>query len=58
MLDYRLFLAYHTDGKEYTRTGMSKNLASCLRKQPAESIEDDQHFSLHLLVLTCYPSDY
>ena len=45
-------------GKEYTRSGMGKHLASCLTKQPAESIEDDQRFSLHLLVMTRYPSGY
>lgn len=45
-------------GKEYTRSGMGKHLASCLTKRNDESIEDDQHFSLHLLVMTRYPSDY
>ncbi|MBE0501863.1 MAG: hypothetical protein IBX47_10510 [Desulfuromonadales bacterium] len=45
-------------GKEYTRSGMSKHLASCLTKLPAESIIDDEHVSLHLLVTTRYPSGY
>lgn len=45
-------------GKEYTRSGMSKHLASCLTKQPAESLRDDEHFSLHLLVMTRSLSDY
>lgn len=44
--------------KEYTRSGMGKHLASCLTKQPAESIMDDERVSLHLLVTTRYPSDY
>jgi len=44
--------------KEYTRSGMGKHLASCLTKQPAESIMDDERVSLHLQVITRYPSDY
>jgi hypothetical protein len=45
-------------GKEYTRSGMGKHLASCLTKQPEESIMDDELFSLHLQVTTRYPSGY
>jgi hypothetical protein len=45
-------------GKEYTRSGMGKHLASCLTKRNDESIEGDQRFRLHLLVMTRYPSDY
>jgi hypothetical protein len=45
-------------GKEYSRSGMGKHLVSCLRQQPAESIEEDQRISLHLQVMTRYPSGY
>lgn len=45
-------------GKEYTRSGMAKHLASCLTKQAAKSFEEDQHFSLHLQVTTRYSSGY
>ena len=45
-------------GKEYTRSGMGKHLASCLTKQLAETIMDDERFSLHLQVTTRYPSGY
>lgn len=44
--------------KEYTRSGMGKHLASCLTKQPAKPIMDDERLSLHLQVTTRYPSDY
>jgi hypothetical protein len=44
-------------GKEYTRSGMGKHLASCLAKRQEEAFDEDC-FSLHLLVTTRYPSDY
>lgn len=45
-------------GKEYTRSGMGKHLASCLIRQSPESIVDDQRLSLLLQVTTRYPSGY
>ncbi len=44
--------------KKYTRSGMGKHLATCLTKHPAEPSKDDQRVSLHLQVMTRYPSGY
>ncbi len=44
-------------GKEYTRTGMGKHLASCLMNRIGET-KGSHTTCYHLLVKTKYPSDY